>query len=177
MERYIAFLRGINVGGKNLIRMDELSDIFERLGFTKVITYIQSGNVLFNSDSLSTDQLANQIEAEMSKSMGDHIPVMVRSVRALENLISHNPFTNYPKDQDIHFYLCFLKYRPEKIPPLPLISINDGLEIFHITEHYAFIVSRKVKGRYGFPNHFVEEELGVPATTRNWNTILRVIQK
>jgi uncharacterized protein (DUF1697 family) len=175
--RYIAFLRGINVGGKNLIKMDELSGLFKRLGFTDVTTYIQSGNVLFNSDSGSIEQLVEQIETELQQIMGTTIPVMIRSVKALENLISQNPFANYRKDQDVHFYLCLLKKRPEKIPPLPLISLKDGMEIFHITDLYAFIVSRKVKGRFGFPNNFIEHELGAEATTRNWNTILKMIQK
>jgi len=157
--------------------MAELSGIFSSQGFTEVTTYIQSGNVLFSSESGSLDQIATQIESQLVKSMDNKIPVIVRSVNALETLINQNPFDRYDKDQEVQFYVCFLKDRPQRIPALPLISLRDGLEIFQITDLYAFIVSRKVKGRFGFPNNFVEKALDVQATTRNWNTIIKMISK
>jgi len=175
MTRYIAFLRGINVGGKNIIKMNELSDVFNHMGFEQVKTFIQSGNVIFNSESDDSDQIAKLIEEQLWRIMEYEIPVIVRSVRALENLIGQDPFKSYMKDPELKLYVCFLKRRPDKIPPLPLISIKEGLEVFQISDLYAFIVSRKVKSMYGFPNNFIEKELRIPATTRNWNTIIRLI--
>jgi uncharacterized protein (DUF1697 family) len=175
--RYIAFIRGINVGGKNIIRMEDLSALFHRIGFTGVTTYIQSGNVLFDSEATLARQIEDQIENHLKEKLIGEIPVIVRSVKAIENLIGQDPFRNYKDDPELKLYVCFLKYRPEKIPPLPLISLKDGLEIIQINDLYTFVVSRKVKKMYGFPNNLVEKKLNVPATTRNWNTILKMIKK
>lgn len=175
--RYIAFLRGINVGGKNVIKMEILSAIFSKIGFTGVTTYIQSGNVLFDSDRELPGQIEDEIEKQLKKILDSEIPVIVRSVKAMENLIGQDPFRHYQDDPELKLYVCFLKNRPEKIPSLPLISIKDGLEIIQINDLYAFVVSRKVRRMYGFPNNLIEKELDVPATTRNWNTILRMIRK
>ncbi len=175
--RYIAFIRGINVGGKNVIRMSDLSALFHRIGFTGVTTYIQSGNVLFESDAELPKQIEEQIEKQLLTALEAEVPVIVRSVKAIENLIGQDPFRNYKDDQEVKLYVCFLKYRSEKIPPLPLIEAKDGLEVIQVNDLYAFVVSRKVKRMYGFPNNLVEKELNVPTTTRNWNTILKMIKK
>lgn len=157
--------------------MEDLSSIFNRIGFKEVTTYIQSGNVLFDSDAAFSEQIEEQIEEELKKLTENAIPVIVRSLNALENLIGQDPFRHYQSDPELKFYVCFLKKKPERIPPLPLISIRDGLKVIHLNDQYACVVSRKVKGMYGFPNNLIEKELNIPATTRNWNTILKMIKK
>jgi len=175
--RYIAFLRGINVRGKTIIKMENLSAIFNKMGFAGITTFIQSGNVLFESDAENARQIEDKIESQLKKTLDAEIPVIVRSVKAIENLIGQDPFQYYKGDQEIKLYVCFLKNQPEKIPPVPLISTKDGLEVIQVNDLYAFVVSRKVKKMYGFPNNLVEKELNVTTTTRNWNTLLKMIQK
>lgn len=91
MINYIAFLRGINVGGNNIIKMEDLRAAFEKMGLKKVKTYIQSGNVLFQSDLLETQKIEAIIEKELAKKFNYEAKVVVRSEKEMENIITHFP--------------------------------------------------------------------------------------
>lgn len=175
--RYVALLRSVNVGGKNILKMEDLRSLFHQMKFSEVTSYIQSGNILFESDPFYPEELEKNIEQQIQAQFRKEIMVMVRSVKAIENLIGQNPFEQYQKIPEIKLYVSFLKSRPGEVPPLPIISIKDGLEIIQVNDQYAFVTSRKVRRMYGFPNNLVEKELNIPATTRNWNTLLKMTQK
>jgi uncharacterized protein (DUF1697 family) len=91
MTEYVAFLRGINVGGKNMIKMAELRSEFEQMGFQSVITYIQSGNVIFQSDIADTILIEKKIEESLSTCFKYNARALVRSKKDLENIIAHFP--------------------------------------------------------------------------------------
>lgn len=91
MKRYIAFLRGINISGKNKVPMAELKKGFEGLDFTEVKTYLNSGNVIFSSDEDDIDQLAKQIEIMIKNQFTLHIPVFVISQENLEDILRNAP--------------------------------------------------------------------------------------
>ncbi|MCL4549389.1 MAG: DUF1697 domain-containing protein [Bacteroidetes bacterium] len=176
MQRYIAFLRGINVGGKNIIKMDALGAFFSSLGFKNVKTFIQSGNVFFDSATNSSDALTKKIETGLMKEYGSNIKVMIRTVEETKKMLTQNPFVKMKPSNKIKFYVCFLDREPKTKPKLPLISEKEALTFFKLVKRDAFMISKQLKGgRYGFPTIFLEKELGVFATARNWNTVCKMM--
>jgi len=91
MNQYVAFLRGINVGGNNIIRMDALRIEFERIGFHSVRTYIQSGNVIFKTESTDKNKIEKEIETALSIKFNYNAKVLIRSKKEMENTIAHFP--------------------------------------------------------------------------------------
>jgi uncharacterized protein (DUF1697 family) len=178
MINYVAFLRGINVGGKKLIKMDELSRVFERSGFKNVRTFIQSGNVIFDAAEANTELLTKQIEKRILKSFGEDVTVVLQTAVGLEKIVRRNPFKKVKPDADVMMFVVFLSAEPDSRPKLPLISATENLEVFAIKDRAAFILARRKKnGRVGYPNNFIEKQLGVPATTRNWTTVGKIVAR
>lgn len=172
MPEYVAFLRGINVGGHGVLKMESLRRAFVDLGYTGVKTYIQSGNVIFAVDETAVETaLAAAIEARLREKLGVETIALLRKRREIDRLIRRDPFGDEDAGRDIKRYVGFLARRPKTGYDLPIVSTTDGMEIFSVEGREAFVLSRRVNGRYGFPNSFVEARLGVPATTRNWNTV------
>ena len=174
MPIYISMLCGINVGGHKRIKMDQLRRSFEALGFEQVKTYIQSGNAVFEARAGDLDGFQGKIEKRLRDHLGVDVKVMLRTSREIENLVNLDPFEKAGRDPNVKKYVAFLYGKPGSRPELPLISAKEGIEVFLVKDLEAFSLSREVKGRYGFPNNFIEKELSVPATTRNWNTVCKV---
>ena len=176
MTRYIAFLRAINVAGQKLIKMKELARIFAAAGCKNVRTYIQSGNVIFDSKSMNSAALSKKIERRLQQALGYEVTIIVRPFAEIEAMVRRNPFKKIKTDDEVVLFVVFLSQQPKPGPKLPLISIKENLELFEIKDSAAFIVSRrKPNGWFGFPNTFVEKELGVVGTTRNWNTVNKIV--
>ena len=176
MTSYVAFLRAINVAGQKLIKMKELAQIFTAAGFKNVQTYIQSGNVIFDSKSTNAAALSKKIERTLQQALGYEVTIILRTLAELEALVKRNPFKKIKTGEEVGLFVVFLSHEPKRTPKLPLISIKENLEVFEIKDGAAFIVSRrKPDGRSGSPNAFVEKELGVVGTTRNWNTVNKIV--
>ncbi len=176
MTRYVAFLRAINVAGQKLIKMQELARIFAAAGCKNIRTYIQSGNVIFDSKSTNSAALSKKIERTLQQVLGYEVTVMLRTLSEVEALVRRNPFKKIKTDEEVMLCVVFFSDQPKRTPILPLISIKENLELFEIKDGAAFVVSgRKQNGPSGFPNAFVEKELGVVGTTRNWNTVNKIV--
>jgi len=177
MIRYVAFLRAINVGGHRLIKMDELARIFTAAGLKNVRTYIQSGNVIFDTASVNAAALQKKIEKTLRNVLGYEVPVMIRRLADIEEIVRRNPFKTIELGADTGLFVVFLSDEPQHNPDLPLISAVEDIEVLDVTERAAFTVSRrKQNGSFGFPNKFVEKELGVSGTTRNWSTVNKILK-
>ena len=177
MGTYIAFLRGINVGGQKLIKMPELVRIFSAAGCRNVRTYQQAGNVIFESRSTSRKSLTKKIEAALAADLGYRIPVAVRSVPELQQVIARNPFIKFNRSKDLMLLVVFLAEDPNPKPSLPFISKSEKVEIFAVADGVAFVVARRKKtGWFGFPNGVVEKAFKVVATTRQWSTVQNVVK-
>src|ERR1051325_9725329 len=98
MEKYISMLRGINVSGSKMIRMDDLRKMYENLKFKNVKTYIQSGNVVFEEKAMSTEVLEKKIAKEIQEVFGFDVPVIVKEKSKMEKVLSNNPFVNDRKE-------------------------------------------------------------------------------
>jgi uncharacterized protein (DUF1697 family) len=174
--KYIALLRGINVGGKNLIKMEDLRQIFESLDFENVRTYIQSGNVYFESADKSESAITKKIEKSLHKHLGDDVLVFTRTIPEVEAIVKRNPFNKIKTAPSTKLYVSFLKEELKKKPKLPHISTKKDVEIIEIKKREVYCLTVEINGRFGFPNNFVEKEFGVPATTRNWTTVCKLLE-
>ena len=176
MDEYVAFLRGINVSGQKLIKMELLRQILRDAGFNNVKTYIQSGNILFTAEGIQTPQLILKIEKLIEKSFGFHTDVILRTIPEIRDIVSTSLFSTLKSDTGNKYYITFLK--DEYIEPLtlPVFSKNKDVEIIHHDGKNFTCVSTLYKGNYGFPNSFIEKLTKIPATTRNPNTLEKILK-
>ena len=175
MNKYVAFLRAVNVGGHAVVTKDDLRAAFERAGGRGVRTFIQSGNVLFQASARDVAGVVRSAASRLKRVAGTEPEVIVRSIGQIEALIDGAPFRDFLSTPDIKLYVAFLSRQPTIKPMLPLISAKEALEVIQISDCDAFIVSRpKGRGHFGFPNTFIEKQLGVSATSRNWSTVIRI---
>lgn len=173
---YIAFLRAINVGGSKVIRMVDLKGFFEEAGLSNVKTYIQSGNVFFGSKEKDPKKLARKIEKHLLKSLGFVVEVFVFSIEELREMVISDPFSKRKINEDALNYVTFFGEEFQPKPKLPLVSKDKYILVFEIKNRIAFSLGyRKKDGHYGFPNLFLEKYFDNPATTRNWNTIIKMV--
>ncbi len=177
MVKYIAFLRSINVGGKNIIRMEELRKIFASLGFSDVKTYIQSGNIIFKGSEKKVNDIKEKIESGLERHFGHHVDAMVRKFDELQNMVKKSPFNKLIVDQDTKFYVCFFREETDRLPELPLIKPKEGLNLIKSGKKEAWVISYRTGKMFGFPNNFIEKEFGVVSTARNWNTIVKMVNR
>ena len=175
MTRYAAFLRAVNVGGR-VVRMSELAQRLTAMGLVDVKTFIASGNVTFSAPSESTESLGRRIGADLEAWLGYPVAVMVRTWDEMLALVASNPFKGVRREVDAKLYVCFLWEKPSKAPKLPIVNARDGIKLFRIVEREAFMISQRLEsGVFGVPNVNIEKALGMPCTTRNWNTVLRLV--
>jgi len=174
---YVALLRGINVGGRKLIKMKELARILTDAGLKNVRTYIASGNVIFESGSANKAALTRKIEKALHKTLGYEVSVVLRTLSEIESMVIRNPFKKYEASKDVMLCVVFLANEPKTKPKLPLVSLTEKLEVFAVTEGTACVVSRRKKtGWFGFPNNFVEKQLSVTGTTRQWSSVKKLLE-
>lgn len=172
MNRKIAILRGINVGGKRKILMTDLKSMCEKLEMEDVITYIQSGNLIFNSDKPNSE-LENDLEKAITEKYGFNVPVIVRTKKELENSINNNPF--FHENTDIkELHLTFLKEKPNKENIEQTETFNYEPDKFKIEDKDVFIFCAGKYHKSKLTNNFFERQLNVGATTRNWKTVLKL---
>ena len=176
MTRYVTLLRKINVGGNNLIKMDALREIFESAGLKNVRTFQQAGNVLFETNAKNTVAITAKIEKLLSRSFNADLKAIVLSVDELAKIARRDPFKRV-EPGDVMLCVVFLFDKPAQPPKLPLKSVTDNLELIALNDRAAFVVARRKKtGWFGFPNNFVEKQLGVTATTRQWSTLKKLAE-
>ena len=170
----IALLRGINVSGKNIIKMADLREILESGGLKNVRTYIQSGNIVFES-GLKFNNLEKRISNAIKDTYSFDVPVMVRDRLFFENMVAANPFKkNDPKQ----IAAAILSKAPtaSSVKALNELKLKFSPDEFHIAKDIVYLCCPNGFGRTKLTNTFLEKKLGVSATTRNWRTIARLIE-
>ncbi|MBN2116538.1 MAG: DUF1697 domain-containing protein [Anaerolineales bacterium] len=173
MTKYIAFLRAINVSGHNIIRMADLKRMFESVGLENVQTFIQSGNVVFESSEKDTASLEKRIESQLEKASGYKIRLFVRTMRELQSIVSKSPFE--PKTDEMA-YVAFLNQKPDKEQGQVLMSFKSEGDDFAVKGREVYILRRN-REKSVFSNNFIEKILKLPATTRNLTTIRKITEK
>ncbi len=174
MTRLVSLFRGINVGGHQAIRMDELKDLHESLGLKDVVTYIQSGNVVFTSDDADLAQLPRQIEDGFAQKFGFHVKVIVRTSAELRDIIANNPFQNQPMKEPKWVVVLFLATRPDSTALADLQKTYVGPEELYLIGQELYIYYPNGIGRSKLSLTLIEKKLKTIGTGRNWNTILQL---
>jgi uncharacterized protein (DUF1697 family) len=172
MTTYIALLRGINVSGKNPITMAELRNSFSGLGFTGVQTYLQSGNVVFSTVKSEEGKLAAVIQKRIAHDLGLEIPVLVISAQELDAIVKSNPLwpVSGGDERLLHGTFLFLPVAPAGFQMLKLPAIEGERAV--LAGKVILLHCPHGYGKTKLNNGYFERALKVPATTRNWRTVL-----
>ncbi len=173
MRKYVAFLRAINVGGTTIIKMADLRKMFESFGLENVQTYIQTGNIIFESAETSASRLEEQIERQLEKATGKPIRVFVRTMKEAAALVKDCPFEP-GEGETVH--VVILDKKPAKKNIDALIAQQSKADEFAVKGKTAFNLRRDRESSV-FSNNFIEKVLGVPGTTRNLTTIKKIADK
>ncbi len=177
MNTYIAFLRGINVGGKNIIKMKDLKMHFENAGLSEVQTYIQSGNILFRSES-DEKSLIELIEGIVKSEFELTVPVIIRSSEELNNILSRLPFSEEEivraeKSSDAEsLYVALLTHNPFQENIEKLLHYKEENEKCEICGREVYLLfSNSIRNSKLASNLY---KLDASATVRNWKTLLKL---
>jgi len=176
MIRYVALLRGINVGGHKLVRMDALRRIFEAAGFAQVETYIQSGNVIFDSAERDARALEQVIEARLREALGFEVAVLLRTLREVEALARRDPFGRGETEDGAKVYVTFLREKPGRELRHALTS-QSGEEVdVRVENREVFVLIRRggAAADAVFSNNLLGKKSAGPTTTRNLTTIVKI---
>ncbi len=175
MTCYIAFLRGINVGG-HIVTKDILKKAFQSLGYLEVSTYKQSGNVIFKTQVENSWVIKAEIECCLKKILGYDVPIFLRTISRLKFIIELNPFQGQ-QSEGSSFLVTFTDSMPNIFPlSLPRIIPRSTAEIISYETSEVFSVTHG-GGEGALPNPFLEKTLGLKATTRNFNVIKEIVKK
>jgi len=173
MKTWISLLRGINVGGKNILPMKALRQILEELGYQNVQTYIQSGNCVFDSSKSSSSAISENIAQAIDDHSGFSPTVITISKAQLLDAVRHNPFDaekNEPKN--IHFY--FLSQAPTTENMGALQKLKQPTEEFSLSKSMFYLLTPEGMARSKLAAG-AEAKIGVSATARNYRTIMKLV--
>ena len=176
MNRYVALLRGINVGGKNIIKMDDLKTCFKEMGFVNIATYIQSGNVLFDSNETNQFQLTQQIEKGLSESFNYNSKIVLLSQQELIQLIKTAPkdFGVYP--DEYRYDVIFLKAPLTSEEALSKIKMKEGVDF--VTSGNGVLYFSRLSSMSGQSQmtKMIGTAIYKEMTIRNWNTTTKLCE-
>ena len=172
--KYIAILRGINVSGKNLIKMDALRISMENFGFQSVITYIQSGNTCFESNLEDTSEIASTIKNGIEKNFNLNVPVLVFKEEEFDKILNENPFVKQSNFDTKFMHVTFLESEIDSnlIPQLAE-KCSESEQLF-CQGKAVYLYLPTGYGTTKLSNNLIEKKLKNLATTRNWNTCLEL---
>jgi uncharacterized protein (DUF1697 family) len=173
MNKYVAFLRAINVGGTSIIKMSDLKKMFESFGLHNVQTYIQSGNVIFEAEEKDASVLEEQIERQLEKAWGKKIQLFVRTIREVTAIVKTCPFD--PKEGETT-YVVILDEKPSKKNIDALLAYRNEFDDFAVKGKEVYQL-RRSREQTMFVNRSVEQVVGVPGTSRNLTTMKKLAEK
>jgi uncharacterized protein (DUF1697 family) len=173
---FIALLRGINVGGHKIIKMDQLRKAFEGLGFEDVVTYVQSGNVVFKSPKNTSADLSRKIEEMLLRRFSMSVPVIVRTAEEVGEVLRNNPFLKERGTDVSKLHVTFLSHTPQKAAIRGLDAIAAGVDQFHYCGQEIYLHCPNGFGGTKLSINAFEKVLAVGATTRNWNTVNKLYE-
>lgn len=177
MPRYVALLRGINVGGNKKVPMADLKKMLEKMGYTDVKTLLNSGNAIFNTDEQSVVIIKKAFEETFEKTFGFESHTIIRSIAVIEKLVRAHPFQGITVTPATRLYVTFLTDKPKSTLAIPyesedglyrILSVDDSCicSVLTVTDTKNTTDAMKI----------LEKEYGKNITTRNWNTVQKILQ-
>lgn len=174
MNTYIALFRGINVGGHNKLLMKDLRSLMKELGFQKVNSYIQTGNVVFEAEKQDRDQLSERISARVEENHGFKPKILVLEREELQRAIAANPYPEAEQEpRSVH--LMFLASTPSEPDLDYLDEKKKESESYTLTEKVFYLYAPDGIGRSKLASN-IEKGLGVSTTGRNWRTVKKIYE-
>jgi len=177
MAKHIAFLKAINVGG-HTVKMDFLKNLFEKMNFDNVETFIASGNVFFETKSINVESIKQKIENELEKILGYKVATFIRTRSEFKEISEYKPF----KESDLNneqnsLYIGFLDNQPDKDSQKKVLTLSDKANEFHFNKTELYWLCRKNFSDSGITGKALEKALGMETTIRNSTTINKIVLK
>ena len=169
---HVALLRGINVGGKNLVPMAALTEMFVKAGCEGVRTYIQSGNVVFAAAAGDAAKLPGLISKRIEKRLGLRVPVVLRTAAELRRVVNGNPFAG---SEDV-LHVAFLADEPTKAQVAALDPERSPGDSFLVRGREVYMHCPNGMARTKLTNAYFDSKLGTVSTARNWRTVLKLVE-
>jgi uncharacterized protein (DUF1697 family) len=171
MTLLVALLRGVNVGGRTMIPMPSLKASLEDLGHENVVTYIQSGNVVFES---RVKDPAREIEERIAEDFGASVTVVLRTPAELKKVVKANPFPQVKEGKKLH--VVFLREKPTKKAADALDPDRSPPDELVLKGREVYVHYPHGQAKTKLTNDWIERTLGVRGTARNWNTVLKLVE-
>jgi uncharacterized protein (DUF1697 family) len=176
MPTFISLLRGINVSGQKLIKMDALKTMYQQVDFQNAETYLQSGNVIFRDDQSDPTDLAATISSKIQEQFGFEVPVIVFNIDDLKSIIEANPFKDDLRMDQQFLHVTFLAADPKEIDFELIAAKKSSSEEIVLIKKAVYLYCPHGYGRTKLTNNFLETKLRVGATTRNWKTVNELLK-
>jgi uncharacterized protein (DUF1697 family) len=174
MNQYLALLRGINVGGNNIIKMANLKECFESMGLNNVKTYIQSGNVIFQSDNNNKKELTQKIEIELSAQFNYKSKIVLVTRNQIEAVVEKAPQGFGEKPDEYRYDVLFLKEPLTATEAMKSISIREGVDQVFQGDDVIYFSRLISKAGQSYLNQIIKHEIYKSMTIRNWNTTTKL---
>lgn len=177
MQRYIAFLRAINVGGHN-VKMEHLRQMFATLGFSNVETFIASGNVIFETPDGDAAGLEALIESNLRENLGYDVATLIRTPAELAAIANYQPFPPEELEAEGNYlYVDFLKSAPNHAVQSKVAALQTPADEFHLHNRELYWLCRKKISESQISGALLEKTVGMPATMRNVTTVKKLAAK
>lgn len=173
MTKYIVLLRGINVGGHKKVPMAELRELLSKSGFEKVSTYIQSGNIILQSSEKKTTKIEESVQQSIQSYFGFEVPIIAKTRKELQTIFDDCPFSKEKKENS---YFVLLSDAPKKELVQLISDKSYDQEEFIILNDCLYFYSSIGYGRTKFNMNSFEKKLNVHATSRNFKTIIKLLE-
>ncbi|RLL51168.1 DUF1697 domain-containing protein [Mariprofundus sp. EBB-1] len=175
--KYISILRGINVSGQKKVLMADLKKLYHSLGFEDVTTYIQSGNVIFQSSGIDKNDIKDTIEQAITAKYGFHVPVIIRTEQELIEVFDNCPYEEAKIETNgTKIFVTFLQSEPSRENQETLQQYVKAPEKLTIHGSEVYLYCPNGYGKSKLSNTFLENKLAVSATTRNWKSIIKLCE-
>ena len=174
MPHFIALFRGVNMAGHKKLAMGDLRALAEGIGFTKVQTLLQSGNLVFSVTSKSPEALEALLEHELAKRLKLATTAMVRTAAEWKAVVSGNPFPGEAKRDPSHLAAIFLKDKPAAKNLAALKASLTGPEYFETRGRELYVFFPEGFARSKFTTALIDRKLETVGTGRNWNTVMKL---
>ena len=175
MPKYLALLRGINVGGNNLIRMSDLKTCFERMGFSDVTTYIQSGNVVFATKARDAARMTSKIEKTLSDRFAYPARVVVVTGKDLRETVREAPKGFGTAPAKFRYDVIFLKKPLTAKAAMKSVSVREGVDTAHAGKHALYFSRLVARASQSYLSRIIKTPAYAHMTIRNWNTTIKLL--
>ena len=173
---YIALLRGINVGGNNIIKMEHLRQVFTNMGFTDVKTYIQSGNVVFKTSDGDKSNLTQNIESQLQKNFSAEIKTLILSSNELAEIVAAAPEKFGLEAEKFRYDVWFLLPETTIDDVVPNVRLREDVDFLHAGKNAVYTARLSEKMGKSYLSKIIQTSVYKKITIRNWNTATKLLE-